>query len=166
MSNAEIFVSKEDNAYKVKVVGRATFAVGPTLRNLVQRIESDAENKNVSIDLGKCTGMDSTFMGILAMLALKIKDEKRSIQIANANEANQKLLNGLGLNKIFEYTDTSEDEKHNWGKEENKSTTLKENAETVLQAHKSLIETDTSNVEKFQKVVDAVEKDIENLEKN
>ena len=89
ITNAELFISKEDNAYKVKVVGRATFAIGPTLRNLVQRIESDAENKDISIDLAECTGMDSTFMGILAMLALKIKDENRIIQIANANEANQ-----------------------------------------------------------------------------
>lgn len=162
-NHAEIFVSKEDNAYKVKVVGRATFAVGPTLRNLVQRIESDAENKNISVDLAKCTGMDSTFMGILAMLALKIKEEKRSIQIANADEANQKLLNGLGLNKIFDYVETKEDEQPDWKKEENKSVSMEKNAETILQAHKSLIETDTSNVEKFQKVVDQVEKEIEKM---
>lgn len=163
MSNAEIFVSKENKAYKVKVVGRATFAVCPTLRNLVQRIESDAENKNISIDLDKCTGMDSTFMGILAMLALKIKDESRSIKITNADEANQKLLNGLGLNKIFEYVETKADEKEDWKKEEDKKASLEENANTVLQAHKVLMETDTGNVEKFKNVVEQVEKDIEKM---
>lgn len=165
MSKAEIFISKENKAYKVKVVGRATFAIGPTLRNLAQRIESDAENKNVSIDLKKCEGMDSTFMGILAMMALKLKENNRNIQIVNADEANRKLLKGLGLDKLFEYIETTDEAKHNWKKEKDHDTTLQENAETVLQAHKSLIETDTGNIEKFQKVVEQVEQEIEKMDK-
>lgn len=165
MTNAEIFVSKEKKTYKVKVVGRASFAIGPTLRNLAQRIESDAENKDVTIDLGECNGMDSTFMGILAMLALKLKEENRNIKIANANEANRKLLRGLGLDKLFEYIEISLDHKENWEKEEDHKVSLEENAQTVLQAHKSLIETDTGNVEKFQKVVNMVQQEIENMEK-
>ena len=100
MIKPEIFVSKENDAYKVKVVGRSTFAVAPAMRNLVQRMESDSP-ADVSIDLSECTGMDSTFMGILAMLALKIKNKKQSTKIANSNEDNKNLLDGLGLNKLF-----------------------------------------------------------------
>jgi anti-sigma B factor antagonist len=163
MKNAEIFVSKDNVFYKVKVTGRATFVVGPTLRNLVQRMESDSVKSGASIDLSECTGMDSTFMGILAMLALKIKTNKKTVQIANANEANKKLLNGLGLNKLFDYIETSEEETQDWNKEEKTDTSLKENAETVLQAHKVLIETDISNVDKFKNVVEQVEKEIDKL---
>ena len=160
MTNAEIFVSKQGDAYKVKVAGRATFAVGPTLRNLVQRIDSDSVENGVSIDLSECTGMDSTFMGILAMLALKIRKDKNLVNIVNANNANKKLLDGLGLNKLFTYVETSDKEKQDWEKEEDKEVSFEENANTVLQAHKTLIETDTSNVEKFKNVVDQVEKEI------
>jgi len=160
MTKAEIFVSKNNDTYLVKVSGRATFAVGPTLRNLVQRIESDNEVKGVSIDLSGCTGMDSTFMGILAMLALKIRNNKHSVQIANADEANKKLLDGLGLNKIFDYVENSKEEKQNWKKEKEKDVSFKENAETVLQAHKSLVKTDIENVEKFKNVIEQVEKEI------
>ena len=159
MIKPEIFVSREEDAYKVKVVGRSTFAVAPAMRNLVQRIDSDSST-GVSIDLSECTGMDSTFMGILAMLALKIKNNKQSALIANANEDNKKLLDGLGLNKLFEYIETPADEQHNWEKEEEKDTSFKENAETVLQAHKTLMETDITNVDKFKNVVEQVEKEL------
>jgi len=162
--NADIFVSKEKDEYKVKVIGRATFAVAPTIRNLVQRMESDAGQNNISINLEKCTGMDSTFMGILAMLALKIRNkQQRSVQILNATEANKKLLNGLGLNKLFDYSEVQDPAPSKWIKEKEKTASLKENADTVLQAHKTLIETDIGNSEKFQKVVDQVKKEIKNL---
>ena len=161
MIKPEIFVSKEDDAYKVKVVGKSTFAVAPIMRNLVQRISSSSPI-GVSIDLSECTGMDSTFMGILAMLGLKTKKNKQPALIANASKENKKLLDGLGLNKLFDYIVTPADEKHDWKKEKPKEISFKENAETVFHAHKSLIETDVANADEFQNVVDQIEKEINN----
>ena len=163
MNKAEIFVSKENDAYKVKVSGRATFAVGPTLRNLVRRIESDLPKNGITINLSECTGMDSTFMGILAMLALKLKNENITVQIANASEANKRLFDGLGLNKLFDYISINGNSNQEWIKEEDKDSSFRENAETVLEAHKSLVETDTGNIDKFKNVIEQVEKDIEKL---
>lgn len=161
MNKAEIFVSRENDAYRVKVAGRATFAVSPTLRNLVQRIESDLPKNGVSIDLSECNGMDSTFMGILAMLALKLKNNDQYVEIANANEANKRILYGLGLNKLFKYIETEKMNQPDWVKEEEKEVSFRENAETVLEAHKTLVKTDTDNINKFKNVIEQVEKELE-----
>lgn len=160
MKNADIFIAKEDHDYKVRVVGRATFAVGPTLRNFVTRIQNDSNIKSVSINMGKCTGMDSTFMGILAMLALKVKKYNCDMLIVNANESNQKLLYGLGLNKLFEFTGQKDEDLQYQQKEEIKTVSFQENAETVLEAHKTLMESDKNNVDKFKNVVEQVEKEL------
>ena len=47
--------------------------------------------------------MDSTFMGILAMLGLRAKKINAPMYVYNADEANLALLQGLGLRKLFEF---------------------------------------------------------------
>ena len=159
MSNAEILVAETSGDYKIKVVGRATFSVGPTLRELVKNLEMEADKRSVTIDLTDCTGMDSTFMGILAMMALQLRKDNITIKIVNAGE-NQKLLNGLGLSKLFNYVEEEVNEAPAWHKKKTDSNN-KESAATVLEAHKTLMEADDSNVDKFKSVVELVEKEIE-----
>lgn len=159
MNNAEIFVDHKMGQYNVKVAGRATFAIGPTLRDLVKSIERESSIKGINIDLTKCTGMDSTFMGILAMLALKVRKDNITVKIINAGQ-NRKLLNGLGLQKLFNYVE-EEVKDNDWKKKTKEDKTATEDAETVLEAHKVLMEADESNVDKFKNVVDMVEKELE-----
>ena len=160
MNNAEIFVAQDHGTYKMKVVGRATFAVGPAVRELVQNLEKESDKKGVTIDLTECTGMDSTFMGILAMLALKVRKDDIKVKIINAGK-NKNLLDGLGLNKLFDYVDEEVEIKNeNWHKTNTDNKTLQESAETVLDAHKILMKADEGNVEKFKNVVKMVEKEL------
>ena len=159
MNNAEILVAKKLGTFKLKIIGRATFAIGPTLRDLVQEIEDEENKRGVTIDLTDCTGMDSTFMGILAMLALKVRKEDIKIKIVNPGH-NRELLNGLGLKKLFNYTE--EDlQGDDWRTTNTHNATLKESAQTVLDAHKILMKADEANVDKFQNVVNMVEKELE-----
>ena len=159
MNNAEIFVDQKGGQYNVKVDGRATFAVGPTLRDLVKTLDYESAKRGVNIDLTKCTGMDSTFMGILAMLALKVRKENITIKLINAGN-NQRLLDGLGLKKLFNYVEEEVKDK-NWKKTKIGETDFRENAETVRDAHKVLMKTDVHNIAKFKTVVDMVEKELE-----
>lgn len=159
MNNAEIFVDQKGGQYNVRVDGRATFAVGPTFRDLVKTLDQESAKKGVNIDLTECTGMDSTFMGILAMLALKVRKDNITVKIINAGN-NQRLLDGLGLKKLFNYVEEEVKEK-DWKKTKIGETSFRENAETVRDAHKVLMKTDVDNVAKFKNVVEMVEKELE-----
>jgi len=161
--NAEIFVSKDKDSFNIKVCGRATFAVAPTMRNIIQRIASDNDIRHLSVNLASCDGMDSTFMGILTQLALtcnKMYTEK--VKVLNPGEANIKLLHGLGLDRIFNYVTIAEPQIGNWDKEDCSKPSFRDNAETVLNAHKTLIETVPNNAKKFDAVVTQVEKELKN----
>jgi len=159
--DAKIFVFKDSDHFKVKVDGRATFSVAPTMRSIVQRLNTDNEIKHLSVDLTECSGMDSTFMGILTQLALSSnRHYSEKVKITNPGEANKKLLHGLGLDRLFEYVDTQGDPDADWQQEEARNSDYRENAETVLNAHKTLIEAVPANREKFAGVVTQVEKDL------
>ena len=143
----------------MKVQGRATFEVAPALRHLVKLIENSTNHKDFLVDLSDCTGMDSTFMGILAMLALKIKACKKLAFIVNASVENKKLLNGLGLQKLYEYRDVELEDLEEWSPLDTQAIKAN-NAEVVLEAHKTLVKTDIANEPKFRNVINMVEKEI------
>jgi len=166
MKKANILVARNRDRYLIKVEGRATFECSAPLRNLVKNINPQGV-KDVSIDLSSCSGMDSTFMGVLTMMGLRVLEMDSTVIIEAASEANQKLLNGLGLRKVFIYHDQADSEEvptEDWVQAEQEETGNKEKAELVLDAHKTLMDTDVGNVQKFEKVVDLVKKDLDKKE--
>ena len=69
---AVITITNKGTDYYVTVNGRATFEHAPQLRSLAKTLENAAYT-SINVDLGQCTGMDSTFMGILSMLGLNAR---------------------------------------------------------------------------------------------
>ncbi len=164
MKQAKVLIARHNGEYHVKVEGRANFECSPPLRNFANCID-EHECKGIFIDLSGCIGMDSTFMGILALIGLKTRKFGSVTNIVNASESNQKLLNGLGLQKIFNYMTLSEIEAQQRWVDAGSSSDKKEKAETVLEAHETLMEVDNKNVQKFKNVVDFVKKDLGKDEK-
>ncbi|MBR2434126.1 MAG: STAS domain-containing protein [Lentisphaeria bacterium] len=161
----ELHISSRDGVYLVKVEGRATFECAPALRNLAASL--DKENfREIRIDLGKCEWMDSTFMGILAMLGLRAKKIGAVISVHYAGQQNTELLCGLGLKKLFLFVDTCSDLDGcplPVANGEQPKPTAENHARTVLEAHETLMDVDEGNVKKFDKVVDLVRKDLERV---
>ena len=161
MSNGETLISGSGERYAVKVVGRATFECVAPLRTLAKELDTK-DFKQVDIDLADCQGMDSTYMGVLAMMALRAKKINASISIYNASELNKTLLCGLGLKRLFQFTEgpVAMDAQI---ASDSAPVDQKTHAETVLEAHKTLMDVDQDNVQKFEKVVDFVQKDLDRL---
>jgi ABC-type transporter Mla MlaB component len=131
------------------------------LRNFAKNLEGNFEK--ISIDLKSCVGMDSTFMGILAMIGLKAKNANAIVEIVNADENNRHLLKGLGLEKLFNFVQHDVNGRHAWKKEETQKKDQLTTAETVAEAHKVLMDVDDENVPKFEKVVEFAEDDVKRL---
>ena len=159
MKESDLLISRHDGVYSVKVTGRANFEYAVPLRELAK---SSNEFRCFRIDLGDCVAMDSTFMGILAMLGLRSKKIDAVMTIFNAGELNKSLLFGLGLKKLFHFAEgaVSLDVQADAA---NGAADKIVNAQTVLDAHKTLMDVDEENVKKFEKVVDYVQKDLDKL---
>ena len=156
-NSGELTISNKNMVYTVKVAGRATFECAPPLRNLAKSLEKELFTL-LKVDLSECSWMDSTFMGILAMLGLRAKKVAAPMEIYGAGEQNKALLLGLGLKKLFVFKDgkLSVEDGELVAPEDTAP-----NAQTVLDAHKTLMAVDESNVGRFEKVVDMVQQDID-----
>lgn len=162
MSSGETIICGSGERYAVKVIGRATFECVAPLRSLASELDK-SEFKQVDVDLSDCQGMDSTYMGILAMMALRAKKIKAVISIYNASELNRNLLYGLGLKRLFQFTEGVVEMGECSSGKGNAPTDQITHATTVLEAHKTLMNVDQENVGKFEKVVDFVQKDLDRL---
>ncbi len=162
MKKADLLIAHNKGAYTIIVEGRANFDYGLPLRNFAKNL--DNKFTQIAIDLRACVGMDSTFMGIMAMIGLKAKKINVQVEILNANKNNRYLLEGLGLDKLFKFADkdTSNicDEKI---APDMTPSSILNTAETVVDAHKTLMEVDKKNVPKFKKVVDFAQEDVDKL---
>ncbi len=157
MNSNDLQIMRTPKGYSVKVIGRANFEYGMPLRAFVRGLEGDYGL--VRIDLKDCVAMDSTFMGILAMLGLRSKKNSSPVEIVNANEYNQGLLKGLGLTSLFHFVDGEfPGDGENVPTEESKD--MIETAETVVEAHKNLVDADSANQDKFKEVIDYAEQDL------
>jgi anti-anti-sigma factor len=97
-----ISVSCTEREVVVAIVGRGTFQNSQSLRNFSAEM-IEAGHHDFIIDLNQCAGMDSTFLGVLAGIGLRLQQNSKSgkIHIINANARNAELLQTLGLDHLF-----------------------------------------------------------------
>ena len=164
MEQGEVFISEQDGTTFIRVKGNASFSSAPPLRELAKKLAAEPFG-GLKIDLEECTWMDSTFMGMLAMLGLNAKKKNVPAEIWNASEQNEKLLCGLGLKKVFAFENGTFGGADDTAAAPN-ATTAESNARNVLDAHQTLMDIDEANVPKFEKVVEFVKKDIDKMEQD
>ena len=114
------------------------------------------------VDLRDCEQMDSTFMGTLAGVALRLREiGMGGLRAVNANERNAGLLTSLGLDQLFSVEDTVSGEEVFPGDEAKLRQTAPaarvdadEQKQIVLEAHEALAEADSANAMKFKDVLE------------
>jgi anti-sigma B factor antagonist len=163
MNKANIMIARNNKGYCIKVQGRATFECCSPIKNFADNIVSGVIQQ-ITIDLKSCTWMDSTFMGTLAILGLHAKRANISVKIINVDEKNLILLKELGIHKLFVFgSGTPKTICSEWENiiSQQAHPDNKIVAETILDAHETLISVDKKNTSKFTKVVELVKKELE-----
>ena len=127
----------------MKVEGKGSFLNSDDLKEFAREM-LDQGYREFVVNLADCTMMNSTFMGTMARLALRLRELGHGhLHIVHCGSRNQQLLSGLGLDRLFDI-DASGDSPPNCGpleqrlvaqsREERKKT----QTETMLQAHEAL----------------------------
>ena len=150
----------------IRCEGKGSFLNSPCVKEKATS-DIDSGSLNIIVDLEGCTGMDSTFMGTLAGIAMRLmKISDGSLKVAAPGDRNRQSLEDLGLDSIMEFVadDSSLDKRLSEvrGKMQpyTEGMTNLKNAPHVLDAHKKLCEADSSNTEKFSTVLDFLEADV------
>lgn len=158
-----------DHTAVIRVEGRGSFKVSPPMKQFIHQVMDSKSATGVVIDMSDCTGMDSTFMGVVAGLSCLIKSKSDfEFKLINLSDKNRKLLTTLGVDRVVDFSMAGESEAVE-GKE-TAAQTLEpdfdnklEAAKTTLEAHESLVEINPDNFSKFKSVLEFLQDDVRSL---
>ena len=158
-----------DNNAVLRVEGRGSFKISPPMKQFIHKVIDSRSANRILIDMTNCTGMDSTFMGVIAGISCMLKSKPEfEFKLINLSEKNKKLLITLGVDRVVEYTMASEtndlDTCDICGESLNSDLENKlEAAQTTLEAHETLVDINPENFTKFKSVLEFLQDDVRNL---
>jgi len=163
---SSILVGVNGPAVWVKVEGKGSFLNSGSLKEFAREMV-DRGYREFIVDLGKCAMMDSTFMGTMAGVALRLKELGRGhVHIVHCGGRSRDLLSGLGLDQIFSIRNNGsiEPECESLPSGETTQDLLPEKkkaqAETMLEAHEALCAAAPENLLRFKDVLEYLKQDL------
>jgi len=148
----------------VKVNGKGSFLNSDNLKEFAYEMCNRGYREFV-VDLAGCATMDSTFMGTMARLALRLRERDGHLHVVHCGSHNQQLLSGVGLDRLFDIDangdsppdcSTFEQVVVARSPEERK----KMQAKTMLEAHEALCEAAPENTLRFKDVLDFLRQEL------
>ena len=161
--SGRIRVGTAGEAVFIQVDGRGTHAIsqplGECMTEMVRR-----GYRTFRVDLGACSYMDSTFLGILAAATLRLRGlpQGRFI-LVNVGARNLELLRTLGIERFFQFEgqgDGATSLPMSLERLPDSACSLEAMGTTMLEAHKTLAECDERNGPRFKDVIDFLEHDL------
>jgi len=162
---SSILVGVNGQAVWVKVEGKGSFLNSGSLKEFAREMV-DRGYREFIVDLGKCAMMDSTFMGTMAGVALRLKELGRGhVHVVHCGGRSQELLSSLGLDQIFSIRNNGsiapECESLPSGETaQNPNEKKKTQAETMLEAHEALCAAAPENLLRFKDVLEYLKQDL------
>jgi anti-anti-sigma regulatory factor len=149
----------------VRVEGKGSFLNSGSFKEFAREMV-DRGFRDFVIDLSNCQSMDSTFMGTMAGVALRLKEIGHGhLHVVHCGERSRELLTGLGLDQIFSI--------HANGSAAPDCAALKREAaaasagpnkletkKEMLDAHEALCEAAPQNLSRFKDVLDYLKQDL------
>jgi anti-anti-sigma factor len=169
--SGNLLVAVRDTFALVKVTGRATFKLAPSLRRFCSAaLGSGCEE--VVFDMEECTGMDSTFMGVLAGISIRSADGTRARRVImmNLTPKTHSMLATLGLARVLECHEAGDmptalkqrlsDSLHLDALKEDNGINQQMSLDTMLQAHQHLVDVAPENMVRFRDVLTYLDQEI------
>jgi len=159
MDNGTVLYASHNDVLVLRFIGDIRYTLSPSIDRFLERIFAGPKPAGFVIDLTETDSIDSTNLGLLARLALRMQalDSRRVTIVSNRADINS-LLTSMALDEVFDIVeDTGPEIKA--VREVPRETADKETlARTLIDAHRALMDLNERNREMFQDVVAALEK--------
>jgi len=167
-NSSSIQIGQADNFSWIKIFGKGDVFLAPTVKKYSEKILELGDQTQLVLDLEQCTGMDSTFMGMIAGLAIKHKSSfKSNLHLFCVSEKNCESLEELGIDALLEINSQNNElycscskvkpKLKEWSPEDG---TKKPDARLILDTHKTLGSLSDSNQEEFSSVIKTFEQQL------
>jgi len=173
-TTGNLLVAVQGTFALVKVSGRATFKLAPSLKRFcISAIATGCTE--VIFDMEDCSGMDSTFMGVLAGISTRPVDGiVARVVVLNLIPKTHAMLAALGLERVLECHELGDkpadlkrrltDVLHLKEFNDNSGDDRRLSLDTMLQAHQHLVDVAPENMVRFRDVLTYLEQEIHRTE--
>ncbi|HMO51594.1 MAG TPA: STAS domain-containing protein [Kiritimatiellia bacterium] len=157
----QAFVVLSDRHALIRVEGRGSFKISASLKQFGDAVV----RKKVSlilVDMTRCIGMDSTFMGVLAGMASRLKPIGGNVALVNCSPRTRGLLATLGLDQLIEASEVGATPEAYASLLEGRAPREKleaascqdpDTVKTMLDAHQNLVDLVPENLPQFKDVL-------------
>ena len=155
---SKILYAERDGIHVLKFVGDVRVTLGPTISSFLTRLGQCENFKSIIIDLTETDGIDSTSLGLIAKISLKVQDSFKSVPtIISPNEDITRILISMGFDKVFIILKELITECGQLGELPTEIVSEANLRAQVIEAHKVLMSLNDHNREEFRNLVDALE---------
>lgn len=160
MTKARLMVAHHEAVVQIRVVGLADYQVSNDL-HVYGETMLDQGARTLVVDLAECPQMDSTFMGVLALLG-QMARHQATIILVNTAAQHKQALQELGIKDLFTFSRRKSTET-SWQSICEAAADLDSPnsvADTVLIAHKTLMEASADNIPRFEDLVKILDAEV------
>jgi len=172
-TSGSLWVAIEPGSAFVRVVGRASFAISPALKQFGAAVVNQSCRRFI-LDMIECESADSTFLGILAGLSMQMsKNGGGKMIIVNLSPKIYETISILGLNRIIQCYQVDQcpaemkEKLQQIGQlkqVEIEHAEKKASVETIVDAHTDLIRLDQRNASRFNDLLSVLQKEMKHME--
>lgn len=161
----QIWVRTFEQKVCVRVQGRATHLHAAPFQTFAKEMIAQGHDA-FEIDLGPCSSMDSTFLGVLVGLSMKLEQNGRpKPTLFRAAPCTCELFKTLGVERFFELNGPGllmNGAAVELDQLDSPACSASEWATTVINAHQLLVEVDDRNGPRFQDLLTYLKRDVAN----
>jgi anti-anti-sigma factor len=158
MQEGKIQAASHDGAYVIRLVGDVRLTLCTTIDEYIQNMYADPDFASVWVDLCDAEGIDSTTLGLLAKLALQVK-ERFGFQpaIFSCDPGINRLLKSMGFQRLFELHEEACANPEQISEIPQVEGNEDEVKEKVIEAHRVLMGLSDENRARFKDLMSALE---------
>ena len=163
MSSSKVYYAANAGIHGLKYVGNIRYTIGASLDKFIKNLFDGPRPEGFMVDLRETESIDSTNLGLLASIAKLMKQRGAPrVTLVSNNEDINRLLFSIGFDEVFDIVDETGHvmtDSQELGLEEDTGPKM---AQTVLDAHRTLMSINEDNKARFQDVIELFEQQLEN----
>ncbi|MFT5722850.1 MAG: anti-anti-sigma factor [Motiliproteus sp.] len=161
MLNGKILFAEQAGTYVLKFVGDVRLTLCATLDQFLATTLEYDNFKSIIIDLTETQGIDSTSLGLLAKLSVRLKRRHRQRPtIVSTNEDITRVLLSMGFDKVFILIQDRVESSAELRELDLLQESEERVRERVLDAHRALMDLNANNREAFRDLVRSLENEL------
>ena len=159
MADGKVLHASQDGVHVLRYIGDIRYTLTPSITRFLDGIFAGPRPAGFVIDLTQTDSMDSTNLGLLARIAMRMQalDAPRVTLVSNRADINS-ILTSMALDEVFDIVDDTGMVPGNAQELPQADADKETLARTLIDAHRALMELSEHNREMFRDVVASLEK--------